>query len=580
MKNRSNIGFILPDEHQHTRPRKMPTKPPTFDADIDAEAAEIADELLAEKHNFSPIRALAFVGCGAFTIFSFYSSALEYHNNLGNAFSAAIRTLGVQLCLVVFGALAVMQLFTVRRVQGLTKLGCACGAILACALTVFMFADSASTSYSYQDYILGKRTGDERALEASIHQYSQDLLRATERRDATLEQLTARRAELLEEKGKLDAIVGPAVKAGTNLKKGYSDSLAALTSQLRQNADQQYQANMGYDRDVRELDSQHSRESAQLRAANSSGASNVGRMLGISTSHVVLGRTLMCELALVALSIMFGVGLFYDRQKSNYMATGLHMLGFAIIFGIGWALFMAEVKAETREAPPAKAVEPVREGWDILLNTQPEAEENALPYTDEPEGLPQAAAFPGWDFEQLGEGRGLIMDIKHKPERYSQYRHRVASTMITRPIQGKPSNCPIPTDIYEAINELSVSPKVKSIIAGAGYIESTWNVNCHHDDNGGMSHGWLQLHGKWRKDTVNWMKQQPGGWRDARVNLAGFLRTLIEHQKYYPASRKNWRSALAHYNGGSRPNYHYADKAIRKARSLEQWFTAEQGRVF
>lgn len=564
MNNRKNIGFILPDQHQQTTPRRALV----FKADIEKEQEGIADELFDQQHNFSPIRALAFVGCGAFTIFSFYSSALEYNNNLGNAFSAAIRTLGVQLCLVVFGALAVMQLFTVRRVQGLTKLGCACGATLAVLLTAFMFADSASTSYSYQDYKLGKRTRAERELEASIHQYPTNMSKLEQRKDAMLEQLKDLKVELVEEKARLDAIVGPAVQAGTNLKRGYSDALATVTAQLRDNANQQYQANMAHDQAARELDSQHSRESAQLRAANSSGASNVGRMLGVSTSHVVLGRTLMCELALVALAVMFGVGLFYDRNKSDYTATGLHMAGFAIIFGIGWALFMAEVKAQTEEAPPSQVVEPLREGWDILLNPQPGAKENALPYTDKPEGLPQAAAFPGWDFEQLGEGRGLMMDIEPTAIPITAHTHK-----------GKPAGCPIPADIYNAIYELSVSPKVKSIIAATGYIESRWDVNCHHDDNGGMSHGWLQLHGKWRRKTVDWMKGQPGGWRSPSVNLAGFLQTIKEHQKYYPSTKASWRAALAHYNGGSRPNFLYADKALQKSRGLERWFQPK-GRVF
>lgn len=229
---------------------------------------------------------------------------------------------------------------------------------------------------------------------------------------------------------------------------------------------------------------------------------------------------------------------------------------------------MAEVKAQTEEAPPAQLVEPPGEGWEALLNLQPEAEENALPYTNKPEGLPQAAAFPSWDFEQLGEGRGLMTDIQS-----------TAIPITAQTQTGKPKGCPIPAEIYNAIHQLSVSPKVKSIIAATGYVESRWNVDCHHYDNGGMSHGWLQLHGKWRRKTVDWMKAQPGGWRSPSVNLAGFLQTIKEHQKYYPSTKASWRAALAHYNGGSRPNFLYADKALQKSRRLERWFQP-QGRVF
>ena len=51
--------------------------------------------------NFGPIQALAFVGCGAATIFSTYTSAMEYHNNLVDAnrdvdgMKAAIKSVGI-----------------------------------------------------------------------------------------------------------------------------------------------------------------------------------------------------------------------------------------------------------------------------------------------------------------------------------------------------------------------------------------------------------------------------------------------------------------------------------------------------
>jgi hypothetical protein len=149
----------------------------------------------------------------------------------------------------------------------------------------------------------------------------------------------------------------------------------------------------------------------------------------------------------------------------------------------------------------------------------------------------------------------------------------VAVSMEQQQTSGMPEGCPIPRSVWEAINALDASPYVKSVIAGAGFVESRWDVNCHHYDNdGGMSHGWLQLHGHWRKKDVAWMKSQPGGWRNAEVNLQGFLRTIKDHERYYPQTKKSWKLKLSHFNGGRKGNMHYANKCLQKAGELQRWF--------
>lgn len=133
--------------------------------------------------------------------------------------------------------------------------------------------------------------------------------------------------------------------------------------------------------------------------------------------------------------------------------------------------------------------------------------------------------------------------------------------------------CPIPRGIWEAISELDESAEVKSIIAGAGWVESKWDVNCHHYDNdGGYSHGWLQLHGRWRAVEIDIMESQPGGWKCPKNNLAAFLRTVEDHERYYPQTRGSWRLKLSHYNGGSKGNLKYANKCLAKAEELKKWF--------
>lgn len=568
-------AFSLPEEYTRRPNSKI------LEATIESSHKPPCPSAMGEKHNFLLIEILSFVACGALTVFSFYSSALEYLNNLGNAHTAGIRTIGIQLGIIVFGALAVMQLFTVRRVVGFTRIGCVCGSIVSVLLTVFLFADSASTSYSYQDYKLGNRTRPERQLEASIHQYDADVSRLQSRYEDLLAANAARRADLMEEKARLDAIVGPAVKAGTNLKKAYSDALAIVTSELASNATTTSRLKEEEHRQLTELDMRRSESSAKLRASNSSGASNVGRMFGISTSTVLMLRTGMCEAALVALAVMFGVGLFYasnstkqDRMR-NYGMSAFHASGFLVIFGIAWTLFMTEaatgnsmpLDAPVSDMKPSNNYEPDDDMWDVEIQT----ELIPLPYTDDPVGLPEAASFPSWDFEQMGDGNGLKMDAKYRP---------VAISAISTAPAIYPKECPIPEHVWRAINHVPVSPKVKGLLGGFGEVESRWDVNCHHYDNdGGMSHGWLQLHGKWRKKDVDWMKKQPGGWRCPSNNLAAFIRTILEHQKYYPASKHSWRNAAAHYNGGSKPNYKYAQKVMSSGKRLEKWFQP-QGRMF
>jgi hypothetical protein len=129
-----------------------------------------------------------------------------------------------------------------------------------------------------------------------------------------------------------------------------------------------------------------------------------------------------------------------------------------------------------------------------------------------------------------------------------------------------------PRALQRVIHALDESAYVKSVIAGAGWVESRWDVNCHHWDTGGYSHGWLQLHGHWRAGDVAWMKAQPGGWRCAAVNLQGFLRTIQDHERYYPQTRNSWKLKLSHFNGGRRGNISYANKCLAKAKELQRWF--------
>lgn len=141
------------------------------------------------------------------------------------------------------------------------------------------------------------------------------------------------------------------------------------------------------------------------------------------------------------------------------------------------------------------------------------------------------------------------------------------------PHKSMPTNCPIPEDIWTAINDLNETAEVKAIIAGAGWVESRWNPDCYHYDNdGGHAHGLFCIHGRWRKDDVAWMKSQPGGWRNPENNLKAFLRTIKAHETYYPKSRHSWKYKMSHYNGGKRGNMKYAQKVLTKAKDLERYF--------
>ncbi len=68
------------------------------------------------------------------------------------------------------------------------------------------------------------------------------------------------------------------------------------------------------------------------------------------------------------------------------------------------------------------------------------------------------------------------------------------------------------------------------------------------------------------------MSSRPGGWKDPKVNLQAFLRTIKAHEKYYPQTKGSWRLKLSHYNGGSKGNLVYADKCLSKAKELVKWF--------
>jgi hypothetical protein len=504
---------------------------------------------------FLTIGILAFIACASLSIFSYYSSALEYYQNLGNAKTAGYRTLGIQLGIVVFGALAIMVLFTSRRVQGWQRLGCLLGATGSLLIMALLFIDSASTSYSYQDYKLGARTENERALEAALHHHEANVAALNARHTTRTRTIADRRAQLLAEKADIDNILGPAVKAGTNLKKGYSDTLATLTTELQENAQQRNLLEADHHRELTQLDQQRSANAATLWAANSSGASNVARMFAISPSQVILLRTLACELALIALALMFGVQLFYTSHATgsarlrNYSTTAAQITGFALTFTIAWSLFIAEIQegnTTPTTAPTTAPTLPADHWHGTLIQPEPSIEDATHGNID------TTILGPNATTQWSNDDDPLFRDTHYIP----------------------PENCPIPDDIYRAIQALDLTPQDKAIIAGTGWVESRWQTDCYHyDNNQGHAHGWLCIHGRWRKQDVAWMKTQPGGWKDPAVNLQAFLRTLEDHKKYYPNATKSWRHALAHYNGGGTPNYDYADKILTKATTLTPYFS-------
>jgi hypothetical protein len=346
------------------------------------------------------------------------------------------------------------------------------------------------------------------------------------------------------------------VASGTTLKKSYSERAQTLTQQIE--ANRILMDSISQERMLAfiDLDSKRSSNAAAFAASNTSGAGNVARLIGLSPSIVLLARTAACELALLALAFMTGAALFYasvgsvrDRRR-HVLHMVIQGVGLIAVFAVAGAVFVHRANAETEPEPDIRLpVAPVVERDDF--NPLFGAPDNRF----DDDGLPQAS---------VGDVKDpLVFRFEHQP------------TLIGLPSSNRQpaAGCPIPKDVFAAIDAENRSARVKAIFAGAAFVESKWDPNeTHYDSDGGNSHGLFQLHGKWRKKDVAWMKKQPGGWRDPAVNLAAFLRCIKEHQTYYPKSKGSWRTALAHYNGGGRPNWKYADRVLAKAGEVQRWF--------
>ena len=152
-------------------------------------------------------------------------------------------------------------------------------------------------------------------------------------------------------------------------------------------------------------------------------------------------------------------------------------------------------------------------------------------------------------------------------------------------MQAPAESNPIPQDVFDAINALPVDAEYKGILAGFAFVESSFNPKLHRFDSNGiaaevlkgagaMGHSWglFQIHDYWRHD--DW-KAMGDRWDQPAVNLQAFLNTLKEHEKYWPETVGNPRAASARYNGGSRPNWKYADKVMNAAARYQKYF--EQG---
>ena len=482
--------------------------------------------------NFGPIQALAFVGCGAATIFSTYTSAMEYHNNLGSIAGAAIRTVGVQSCMVVFSALAVMQVLHCRRADWLVRLGCLCGASISVLLALFMFLDSASTSFSYQDYKLGLRTGSERVLEASIHQHDDDVAALRDRYNGLLSDVSDRRAELTEEHARLSDIVGPAVKTGSNLKKGYSDALATVQGELKANGLRRQTLNSELSIELAELQAKRSADAVSLRSANSSGAGSLARFgVGLSPSHVLMARTGFFEATLLALGGLFGIGLFYSKRARNYKTTAIHLGSFAVIFTIAVSLFVLEV---SKEAAPANTVVPV---------VPVEADDDDDRMWFDKDGLP--AHDEGWDpdteFDKMGPG-GLDMDQ---------------------------ASLPIPKELYVAV--MAHVPKAdRHWVAAVPKVESSYNPACVGD--GGCSVTGFQIHKRYHPEIY---ASLDGDWTSWDKGVQAYL-AVIEKQSQWRGSDSVERKIRYYVDGNSwnkAKAKRYYDRVMTQAQKLKPLFS-------
>ena len=126
----------------------------------------------------------------------------------------------------------------------------------------------------------------------------------------------------------------------------------------------------------------------------------------------------------------------------------------------------------------------------------------------------------------------------------------------------------MPDSVWEAITTLT-HRQDWPWYAALAWQESTWDPTCYHYDNdNGYAHGLYCLHSYWRKEDVDWMKSQPGGWECPQNNLRALVRCLEAHDKYYKPA--DWYETASHYNGGSRGNRSYADSVQKHAEALDK----------
>ena len=162
----------------------------------------------------------------------------------------------------------------------------------------------------------------------------------------------------------------------------------------------------------------------------------------------------------------------------------------------------------------------------------------------------------------------------------------VAVSMEQQQTSGMPEGCPIPRSVWEAIDQVDketidflrdstfrTASQIKGVLAGCAFRESSFNCeNYHYDNAGGYAHGLFSIHSKYRRDEIKIMATQPGGWKCPKNNLAALIRTLREHEKYWPDSSRSLAMKLARFNGGGKPNHSYTRKVLSKAKELQRWF--------
>ncbi len=494
------------------------------------------------------IMILLWIAAMFLTKFSYFSSAADYLTTLRRTDVAGDRVLGLQLAILTFWSVATLFAIQAIHSSGWRRIGCIVGVLASMALGSLQSLDSFVTSLGYQIHQLGKLTSPDRDLEASVKRMETDLKTADDRFSDQFKQLQRDRVNSQAELEKLDQILAPAIESGTNLKKSYSDQRSALAAEIS-DIDQKFaQAQSGLVSYKQDLYKKIATEKQQLAALNSSGVSRASKFVGISPETNIALKTLCCELALIALAVMTALGgssLTTAQSREGRMMAGgrlaLQLVTIAATFYFAHQQFLSEAPSimedlgeETAEPfSPAVPVLPAR-GVDPAL-------------FQDPDSLPQ------WESSaNFGESGTMMHLVMMHQEDYPQ--------------------CEIPKDVWSFLNGLKISAKDKAIFAATAWKESSYNPKCsHYDNDGGYSHGLFQLHGRWRKADVDWMKSQKGGWQDIGNNYQALLRTFADHAEYWDCS--TWRLTLARYNGGGHPNWRYADSILAKAEKLEKYFT-------